>query len=139
MDTTFVLLGFSGNNPNFDKWTTWVRNNLGEQMPKIYMMGYGQKHRLTELRAKGITLIDFKGMYEKHDNPYSEMFNDLFEFLFYKNREEKTKWPHRTYKSIQLSIENLKYNRQTYLGWIVMPTKFGEIMLNIFVTSEISQ
>lgn len=121
METTFVLLGFSGDDPNFEKWTTWVSNNLGEQMPKIYMIGYGQKHRQSELRAKGITLIDFKDMYMKHDNPYSEMFSDLFEFLSYKNREEKTKWPHRGYNSYEINIENWIYNRQTYPGWIVMP------------------
>ncbi|MBG9790510.1 SIR2 family NAD-dependent protein deacylase [Brevibacillus laterosporus] len=119
METTFVLLGFSGDDPNFDRWTTWVLNNLGEQMPKIYMIGYGQKHRQVDLKAKGITLIDFKDLYENHDDPYSEMFYDLFEFLSYKKRKEKTKWPHQAYPT--LNINDLKYNRQTYPGWIVMP------------------
>ena len=64
METTFILLGFSGDDPNFSRWTTWVLNNLGEHMLKIYMIGYGQKHRQSELRAKGITLIDFEELRE---------------------------------------------------------------------------
>ena len=47
------------------------------------------------------------------------MFNDLFEFLAYKKREEKTKWPHRFYNS--LNFTDFKYNRETYPGWAVMP------------------
>lgn len=121
METTFVLLGFSGDDPNFERWTTWVKENLGEQMPKIYMIGYGQKKRLGYLKSKGITLIDFEEIYSSVENPYQEMFTDLFEFLSYKDREEKTKWPYRSYNKWDLSIEDLKYNREGFPGWIVMP------------------
>ncbi|WP_142334791.1 SIR2 family NAD-dependent protein deacylase, partial [Bacillus pseudomycoides] len=121
METTFVLLGFSGDDPNFERWTTWVKNNLGEQMPKIYMIGYGQKNRLGYLKSKGITLIDFKEIYPSKDNAYKEMFTDLFEFLSYKNREEKTKWPYKLYNEYDMSLENLKYNREKFPGWVVMP------------------
>ncbi|MGH0668432.1 SIR2 family NAD-dependent protein deacylase [Bacillus paranthracis] len=123
METTFVLLGFSGDDPNFEKWTTWVRNNLGEQMPKIYMIGYGQKHRQGELRSKGITLIDFKDIYSSEKEPYHAMFTDIFEFLAYKDRNEKTQWPHQSYVENQLSLETLEYNRKTYPGWAVMPNE----------------
>ncbi|MFK4428511.1 hypothetical protein ABH959_005736 [Bacillus sp. RC51] len=123
METTFVLLGFSGDDPNFEKWTTWVRNNLGEQMPKIYMIGYGQKHRQGELRSKGITLIDFKDIYSSEKEPYHAMFTDIFEFLAYKERKEKTQWPHQSYVKNQLSLETLEYNRKTYPGWAVIPNE----------------
>lgn len=121
METTFVLLGFSGDDPNFERWTTWVKENLGEQMPKIYMIGYGQKNRLGYLKSKGITLIDFEEIYLSVENPYQEMFTDLFEFLSYKDREEKTKWPYISYNKWNLNIEDLKYNREGFPGWIVMP------------------
>ncbi|SLK12268.1 SIR2 family NAD-dependent protein deacylase [Bacillus toyonensis] len=121
METTFVLLGFSGDDPNFERWTTWVKNNLGGQMPKIYMIGYGQKNRLGYLKSKGITLIDFEEIYSSRERPYQEMFTDLFEFLSYKDREEKTKWPFETYNKLDLSVEDLKYNRESFSGWIIMP------------------
>ncbi|QHM15343.1 SIR2 family NAD-dependent protein deacylase [Bacillus subtilis] len=123
METTFVLIGFSGDDPNFNKWTTWVKNNLGIHMPKIYMIGYGQKNRQADLEAKGITLIDFKDIYQDCENPYYEMFSDLFDFLSYKERKEKTRWPYKEYDPLNPNdIEmNWKYNRQTYPGWIVIP------------------
>ncbi|KQL33191.1 hypothetical protein AN960_21250 [Bacillus sp. FJAT-25509] len=119
METTFVLLGFSGDDPNFERWTTWVRDNLGEQMPKIYMIGYKQKNRKEYLKSKGITLIDFEDLYSLAKNPFQEMFAELFEFLAYKNREEKIKWPYRPYG--RGNVSDFKYNRETYPGWIVMP------------------
>ncbi|PFK46731.1 SIR2 family protein [Priestia megaterium] len=121
METTFVLIGFSGDDPNFNKWTTWVLQNLGEHMPKIYMIGYGQKHRKSDLEAKGITLIDFKEIYQDYDKPFYSMFADIFEFLAYREREEKTKWPHSSYNKRNLGISDLRYNRETYPGWVVMP------------------
>lgn len=131
METTFVLIGFSGDDPNFHKWTTWVLKNLGEHMPKIYMIGYGQKYRKAELEAKGITLIDFEEVYRGSETPFYSMFNDLFDFLAYKQREEKTKWPHRNYKT--KDIDNFKYNRETYPGWVVMPDeirrKYAKVVL----------
>ncbi|MGD1413412.1 SIR2 family NAD-dependent protein deacylase [Bacillus stercoris] len=133
METTFVLIGFSGDDPNFLKWTSWVRNNLGIHMPKIYMLGYDQKHRQGELEAKGITLIDFKEIYQEEENPHEQMFNDLFDFLSYKNREEKTSWPHKNFFSSahmdtdnyfidwKFILENCKYNRENYPGWVIIP------------------
>lgn len=89
METIFVLIGFSGDDPNFHSWTSWVQNNLGEHKPKIYMIGYNQTNRKKELERLGITLIDFEEIYKDHENPYVSMFSDLFEFLSFKQREEK--------------------------------------------------
>ncbi|GAB1773216.1 SIR2 family NAD-dependent protein deacylase [Priestia megaterium] len=128
METTFVLIGFSGDDPNFNRWITWVLENLGEHMPKIYMIGYGQKRRKSELEEKGITLIDFEELYTDYENPFYSMFTDLFEFLSYRKREEKTKWPHRSYGST--NIDNLIYNRETYPGWVVMPDEIRRKYVN---------
>ncbi len=40
METVFLLLGFSGTDPNFLRWSEWVRNELGESAPKIYLAGW---------------------------------------------------------------------------------------------------
>lgn len=121
METTFVLIGFSGNDPNFHSWITWVSNNLKDHMPKIYMIGYNEEGKRRELEKKGITLIDFKEIYKKEENPYYSMYNDIFDYLAYENRKEKTKWPYnsKAYKSI--SLEELRSNRADYPGWISMP------------------
>ena len=54
METTFLLIGFSGDDPNFLSWSGWVRDNLGEFAPKIYLAGWlglsGHRRRMLEHR-----------------------------------------------------------------------------------------
>lgn len=38
-ENVLVLLGFSGEDPNFLGWTGWVRDNLGENAPTVYLCG----------------------------------------------------------------------------------------------------
>ena len=40
METVFLLLGFSGTDPNFLRWSEWVRGELGESAPKVYLAGW---------------------------------------------------------------------------------------------------
>ena len=40
METVFLLIGFSGDDPNFLNWAGWVRDNLGQSAPKIYLAGW---------------------------------------------------------------------------------------------------
>nr|WP_320050343.1 SIR2 family protein [uncultured Desulfuromonas sp.] len=40
MENIFCLIGFSGDDPNFLHWAGWVRDNLGEAAPKIYLVGW---------------------------------------------------------------------------------------------------
>jgi len=39
MENTLLLLGFSGDDPNFHYWTGWVRDELGPNAPRIYICG----------------------------------------------------------------------------------------------------
>lgn len=40
MENTLVLLGFSGDDPNFLFWSGWVRDRLGPKAPLIYLVGH---------------------------------------------------------------------------------------------------
>jgi hypothetical protein len=54
VENAFVLLGFSGDDPNFLAWSGWVRDNLGPHAPKIYLVGHldigPQRRRMLEER-----------------------------------------------------------------------------------------
>ena len=39
MENVLVLLGFSGDDPNFLYWSGWVRDQLGDHAPIIYLVG----------------------------------------------------------------------------------------------------
>ena len=60
METVLLLLGFSGEDPNFRRWVGWVRENLGESAPSIYLAGWLglSETRREELRAKEVVPID---------------------------------------------------------------------------------
>ena len=63
METLFVLIGFSGDDPNFISWSEWVRKELGSWAPKIYLAGWldlaaTARRRLEE---KGVVPIDLAG------------------------------------------------------------------------------
>lgn len=40
METAMLLIGFSGNDPNFLHWSGWIRDNLGDAAPTIYLAGF---------------------------------------------------------------------------------------------------
>ena len=60
METIFCLIGFSGDDPNFLNWSGWVRDNLGEAAPKIYLAGLLKllPHQRRTLEERGVVPID---------------------------------------------------------------------------------
>ena len=60
METVFCLIGFSGDDPNFLNWSGWVRDNLGEAAPKIYLAGLLRlsPHQRRMLEDRGVVPID---------------------------------------------------------------------------------
>ena len=60
METVFCLIGFSGDDPNFLQWSGWVRDNLGDAAPKIYLAGWLDLsvHRRRMLEGRGVVPID---------------------------------------------------------------------------------
>ena len=60
METVFLLIGFSGDDPNFLNWSGWVRDNLGPSAPKIYLAGWLalSPHRRRMLESHSVVPID---------------------------------------------------------------------------------
>ena len=60
MESTFCLIGFSGDDPNFQNWSRWVRDNLGTAAPKIYLAGYLNisSYRRQMLEDRNVVPID---------------------------------------------------------------------------------
>ena len=60
METVFLLIGFSGDDPNFLNWSGWVRDNLGPSAPKIYLAGWLRlsPHRRRMLENHSVVPID---------------------------------------------------------------------------------
>ena len=60
METVFLLIGFSGDDPNFLNWSGWVRDNLGPSALKIYLAGWLglSPHRRRMLESHSVIPID---------------------------------------------------------------------------------
>ena len=63
METVFCLIGFSGDDPNFLHWSGWVRDNMGDSTPKIYLAGWLNlsNHRRRLLEERSVVPIDLSG------------------------------------------------------------------------------
>lgn len=65
IENAFVLLGFSGDDPNFLAWTGWIRDHLGENHAPIYLvgpLGIGNAERALLIR-RGVTPIDLSPIF----------------------------------------------------------------------------
>ena len=65
IENTFVLIGFSGDDPNFLEWTGWIRDELGDHHAPIYWisplpLSNVQRSLLTQ---RGVTPIDLTPMF----------------------------------------------------------------------------
>jgi hypothetical protein len=75
METTFCLVGFSGDDPNFLQWAGWVRDELGNAAPPIYLCGVldlseQQQHIL---RTRRIIPIDLSNRFSRRDYPNPDL------------------------------------------------------------------
>lgn len=71
MENVVCLLGFSGDDPNFLHWTGWVRDNLGDSAPWIYLCGLlglsDSQRRL--LYRRNVTPIDLTPLFPTEEFP----------------------------------------------------------------------
>jgi len=65
IENTFVLLGFSGDDPNFLEWTGWIRDELGEHHAPIYLVGplRSTSAERSLLKSRGVTPIDLSPVF----------------------------------------------------------------------------
>lgn len=70
LENSFVLIGFSGDDPNFLAWTGWIRDELQDRHSSIYLVGpldLSTTDRLL-LKKRGVTPIDLYPMFDRHEH-----------------------------------------------------------------------
>lgn len=140
LENTLCLIGFSSNDPNFQKWIGWIRDNLGkENSPKIFLIGKlslstGQKKLLEERNIIPVDLSSFSNDYYKALLIFVEKLNSKgnktennFDFP-----NEKSKFHLNTNKDIQPQFEKIisvwKSTRKSYPNWLILPDTNREIL-----------
>ena len=99
METVFLLVGFSGDDPNFLNWSGWVRDNLGESAPKIYLAGWLDlsRHRRRMLEDRGVVPVDLAGHPQAPGWPVNRRQQYATEWLLHalepSQPYDQTTWP----------------------------------------------
>lgn len=99
METVFCLIGFSGNDPNFLSWSGWVRDNLGDSAPKIYLAGWLDlpDHRRKMLERRRVLPIDLAQHPRAHKWPEHLRHQYATEWVLYTLEQgrpyDHTYWP----------------------------------------------
>lgn len=147
IENAFVLIGFSGEDPNFLQWTGWIRDELGDHHAPIYLVGplslsNAQRSLLTR---RGVTPIDLSPMFADTHAAALEKF--LYHLLEAKpSRPER--WPNikttaqepeevRFDSSQNLDeatvlqlIKRWRYEQGQYPGWLVATDEKRSLLWN---------
>ncbi|WP_439628893.1 SIR2 family NAD-dependent protein deacylase [Gemmata sp.] len=65
MENSLCLIGFSGDDPNFLAWSGWVRDELAEYAPRIYLCGLLDlsTSQRSLLQARGVIPVDLSPLF----------------------------------------------------------------------------
>lgn len=96
LENTLCLIGFSGDDPNFNSWVGWIRDNLGTQnAPNIYLLLYQQLPDTQKkwLRRKHIIPVDLSEVFPS-DQP-AEVYGNALNYLlenYHESQKVQQKW-----------------------------------------------
>ena len=99
METVFCLIGFSGDDPNFLHWSGWVRDNMGESAPKLYLAGWLDlpPHRRRMLEDCNVVPIDLARHPKAYKWPEHQRHNYATNWILHTLERgrpyEVTDWP----------------------------------------------
>lgn len=132
LENTLCLIGFSGDDPNFEKWIGWIRDNLGEEnAPNIYMLLHYQLPEVERLllRRKKIIPVDLSQL--DPGKPTAMIYEKTLQYLSKKVRDmQPQKWELRQSSAelfkeeitLEKGLELLQGLHRSYPGWITVPS-----------------
>ncbi len=129
IETQFVLLGFSGDDPNFLAWLGWFRDIMGSRMLPVYLIHIGAMPHVSEVQLmgkRGIQLIP--------TTAFSSDVNEALDFILSflgDIHTPTTQWNgsiayKRSISDLSLSelTDEMRRVRQSYPGWFILPSDF---------------
>ena len=131
LENTLCLIGFSGDDPNFNQWIGWIRDNLGvDNAPQIYMLIHqelseGQKRLLSHKKVTPVNIALLAP-----GQPARTQYEAALDYLLQRQTGDlQEKWPNidRLFDvspkkmTIAQAAEKLYATRKAYPGWLVVP------------------
>lgn len=125
LENTLCMIGFSGNDPNFNNWIGWIRDNLGaENAPYLYLLNHESVSdvRREWLRRRNIITIDLseifpaESTYAIYEKTFDYLWNSYNEYrVTGQNWKIEHLWGTETHRvaSIAEVLPILKKNRES--------------------------
>ena len=138
LENTLCLIGFSGDDPNFQKWIGWIRDNLGrDNCPPIYMLVPRPlpEAEVKLLYRKNVIPIDLSQL--ASGKSYYDIFEAALGYLLKQTQAAKADgwnldvsfWDVQGHLiSLTDATRRLKAIRQEYPGWITVPSNMLEMV-----------
>ena len=134
MRNTLVLIGFSGNDPNFIQWLGWVKDALNDKHRRVYLLSLDAVSEASRkaFENKGVVIVDLRGFAGKEATKKEDIETAIKYLLDYPERRRReradyraiaTGWGRESYRGLSAAeVYSLwKTERETYPGWLVMP------------------
>jgi hypothetical protein len=139
LENTLVLIGFSGDDPNFLHWIGWVRDQMGEEYAQpIYLISAGSFPVAQQqlLAKRNIIIVDMAQCEnvkrDNHDKALAQFFRELegkkptqLDWPKPKDKESKTLSGPSGRKiliaDMESALESWRKERLSYPGWVVPP------------------
>lgn len=140
IENTLCLMGFSGNDPNFEKWIGWIRDSLGsERCQNIYMFVL---HDLSEaekelLRRRKIVPVVIKTLFACNDGASPEkLYKSALEYLnekvnsYHRKRSWDINLTFREEDKLQDVLRELQKIHASYPGWMMLKLEKRQKIIN---------
>ena len=129
LENTLCLLGFSGDDQNFNQWLGWIHDNLGpDNSPQVYLFtheDYSEAQKKLLYRKKVVVLNI--ASFDPAGSP-RQRYEKLLDWLLEKVHSAKPVWPGlldlrkgEKEKSLLEASRELRDIREVYPGWLVPP------------------
>src|SRR6202167_2387064 len=112
LENCFVLIGFSGDDPNFLEWTGWIRDEFGGNHAPVYLVGplsLGGAER-SLLAGRDVTPIDLAPVFDGVPTPsgiHRHSIEWFFTSLLAARKPPPEKWPHLSRGSVSRHVFTL--------------------------------
>lgn len=148
IENELVLLGFSGDDPNFLQWAGWVRDHLANHSRRIYLVGAlglnsAKRKYLESINVAPIDLYDLVADHDDQDIKHVEATKVFIKALRELRPKKAWEWeptnlnsktmvgaayerahqdPDYAAKLLEEILPTLEKDRLSYPGWLVAPS-----------------
>lgn len=153
IENELCLLGFSGEDPNFLAWAGWVRDHLAGHARRIYLVGAlglnaAKRKYLESINIAPIDLSPLVAEYDDLDLAHREATKLFLQALLDLKPRAESAWSpvylnqpiqqskhieaflqDQNYKWFEDSLATLQADRNTYPGWLVLPSRLQDRVL----------